>query len=237
MKQHILIGAVLGTLMGVGLLQTGLADPMSSIRVIESFSDYKVGRFPKRLRTYPLQRSKAKQVYRVEEEGGNRFLRADDANDISVQVLRQFQWNIKKYPWISWKWRARTLPSGADERDIKNRNDSACGIYIIFGKYTGKALKYVWSTSVPTGTVVRKKPNEFHMIVRKSGPAENPKDWYRVAVHVPKEFQENFGKVLKKNPTGFGILTDGNAVHAPAACDYDDFAIAASNPLVGPPAL
>ncbi len=221
-------------LLMVGVFVTtglGHAESLTDVKVIESFTDYPVGRFPKRMRTFPFQRGKAKEVYIVAEEGGNKFLKADDQKELSIRVMRQFIWNIEKYPWISWKWRAKTFPPGGDERDIKNKNDSACGIYIVFGKYSGKALKYVWSTTMPTGTVVRKDPNKFHIIAKKTGPASSPNAWHRVSINVPKEFQENFGEKLKKNPTGFGILTDGNAVHARAACDYDDFAIAAHNPL------
>ncbi len=196
-------------------------------RVIESFSDYKVGKFPKRLRTYPFQRGKAQEVYVVAEEGGNKFLRAKDDKNLSVQVMRQFLWDVKKHPWISWKWRARTLPKGADERDFKNTNDSACGIYIVFGKYSGKALKYTWSTSVPVGTVIRKKPNKFHMIIKNSGPPADPGAWQTVSVNIPEDYKANFGEEIQKSPTGFGILTDGNAdkVRAPSACDYDAFTV------------
>lgn len=202
------------------------------VRMIDSFTDYKVDSFPRRFRTYPFQRSKAKKVYRVKEEGGNQFLRAYDDQDISVQVFRQFHWDIERYPWIRWRWRVRILPVGGDERHSPT-NDSACGVYIVFGKYTGKVLKYVWSTLAPEGTVHKKKPGKFHMIVRNSGEASNPGDWQEVVVNVTEDYANNFQGDAIRNPSGFGLLTDGNAVHKPASCDYDEFVISTNPPKSG----
>lgn len=197
-------------------------------KLIESFDDYDDGSFPRRFRTYPFQRDQAEKVYRVAEEAGNRFLRAHDDQDISVQVMRQFYWDVERYPWARWRWRARILPAGGDER-VAESNDSACGVYIVFGKYTGKALKYVWSTGAPVGTVVKKKPDKFYILPIVSGSASSGQ-WREVVINVADEFHKHFGEGRVRNPTGFGILTDGNALHVPASCDYDDFAIYSYDP-------
>ena len=42
------------------------------------------------------------------------------------------------------------LPTGAIESD-DNKNDRAWDVYVVFGRYSGVALKYVWSTSLPVG--------------------------------------------------------------------------------------
>ena len=204
--------------------------PPSETRVIDSFDRYDVGDFPKRFRTYPFQRGKAKSVYRVEEEGGNKYLQAVDKNDTSVLVMREFVWKIKTYPWISWQWRPKQLPPGGDERQ-RASNDSGCGVYLVFGKYSGRALKYVWSDKAPVGTVVQKDPNKFHIIVQASGPPRDPNAWYTVSVNVPEAYQEQFGEALPKAPTGIGLLTDGNALHVPAACDYDGITVSRNEPL------
>lgn len=193
-------------------------------KTVENFSHYTVGKFPRSFRTYPFQRGKARHVYEVAEENGNQFLRAVDDQDISVQVMREFVWDIERYPWISWKWRAQTLPKGGDERKAAS-NDSACGVYIVFGKYTGKVLKYVWSDKAPVGTVVKKDPGKMDIFVKQSGPPKSPGQWQTVTVNVPADYQKAFGEPLDKNPTGIGMLTDGNALHVKSACDYDDFVI------------
>src|SRR5262249_47466047 len=146
-------------------------------------------------RTYPFQRGKAQDVYAVKEENGNKFLHASDDKDVSVQVFKRFVWNTKQYPNFSWRWRAVTLPKGANENNGQP-NDSACGIYVTFGGYTGNAIKYVWSSTLPAGTVVEKKPGKFYMIVRQSGAA-SAGQWETEAVNV----YEDYKKLFKSEPS------------------------------------
>ncbi|MDO8643635.1 MAG: DUF3047 domain-containing protein [bacterium] len=189
--------------------------------LIEDFSKGMVGKLPVRFRTYPFQRGKAEKVYQIRKEGENGYLQAVDNRDLSVAIFREFSWDLKKYPMISWKWRAQVLPEEGDERFGPNqKNDSACGVYVIFGKYSGRALKYVWSTLAPVGTVVHKKENLF-IFVKNSGTSEKG-SWQDVHVNVLEDYKKVFGQE-PSNPTGIGFLTDGNATHTPAACDYDTF--------------
>jgi hypothetical protein len=204
------------------------ADPytpkkLPPLRVIEDFSKEEPGKFPASFRTYPFQRGKAMQVYSVAADSENRYLKAFDDKGISVQAFRKFFWETQRWPHFSWKWRAVTLPKGGDERNGMP-NDSACGIYVTFGGYTGKAIKYVWSTTLPAGTIVEKKPNKFYIIVKESGPAKVG-SWQTVNVNVVEDHRKVFKAEPAKNPDGFGLLTDGNATHTTAACDYDNFKI------------
>lgn len=209
------------------------ADPyapkkLPSLRLIDDFSQYELEKFPSSFRTYPFQRGKAMEVYTVKADSDNKYLNATDEKDISVQVFKRFLWDTKQYPHFSWKWRAVTLPKGADENNGRP-NDSACGIYVTFGGYTGNAIKYVWSTTLPAGTIVEKKPNKFYIIVVESGSGQVGR-WQTAAVNVVEDYKRVFKKDPKKDPDGFGLLTDGNATHTPAVCDYDDFKIS-ENPF------
>lgn len=196
---------------------------VAQARVLDDFSGYEAGKFPSSFRTYPFQRGKAEGVYVVKEEGGNKFLSAKDDKDVSVQTYKKFMWDATKQPNFTWKWRAITLPKGAAENN-KATNDSACGVYVVFGGYTGKALKYVWSSTLPVGSFYEKKPNEFYFVVAESGPSKVG-TWQTESVNVVEDYKKAFKEDLTKNPDGFGLLTDGNATHTAAACDYDDFAI------------
>ena len=188
---------------------------------IENFDSRDLGKLPVDWRTWPLQRKKATRVYKVVQEEKNRFLRAKDNQNFSVQVLRHFEWDVKKYPVLSWKWRAQELPKGAKESD-DGRNDSACGVYVIVDRNKGHALKYVWSSSLPENTVITRKEGKLKIKVLTSGEKEKGK-WIEHTVNVITDYQKLFGVPLKKNPTGIALLTDGNATKTSAACDYDDF--------------
>ena len=198
--------------------------PPTQLKGIEYFERYKVDEFPTVFKTWPLQRGDAKQVYRVQEENGKKYLAAFDDKDLSKQIFREFDWNIKAFPYLRWKCRARTLPKGAAENNGAT-NDSACGVYVLFGKTTGTALKFTWSTTLPVGTIFEKRPGEMVMKILDSG-SKNLNQWRTNSIDVPKMYEELLKKPLKREPTGFAILTDGNATHSPAACDYADFEIA-----------
>ena len=191
--------------------------------VIEDFQQYTVGEFPDAWRTWPFRRGKAKDVYKVKMENSNKFLSADDSSDISVQTLKNFYWKLDNYSKFSWKWRARKLPKGANETD-RATNDSACGVYIIISKGRGKMLKYTWSTLTPVGTVYEKKPGKAFIIAKDSG-GEHLGEWRTHTVNVRDDYEKYTGRQLDRNPVAIAVLTDGNAVHKPSACDYDDFII------------
>lgn len=188
---------------------------------LDDLSSSKVGDFPKRWRTWPLQRGKAEQVYTVAEEGGQRFIHARDEADLSQQIFLNFNWPLEEKPNLSWRWRATELPAGAAESNDAT-NDSACGVYVVFGKYSGHAIKYVWSTTLPAGQVVTRHSGKLKIKVMDTG---SKKGWSSHTVNVIEDYKALFNAEPDKVPSGIGILTDGNAVHKPAGCDYTGFAI------------
>lgn len=190
--------------------------------LIENFSQAAVGSFPSILKTYPLQRSKAVRVYSVQSEAGRHFLHAQamgESQGLAVQVFRRFDWDVSKWPRISWRWRARSLPN---QPAGGHRDDNACGVYIVFGGWGGRAIKYVWSTDLPVGTEKKETQGRFFVIVARSG-ADGLGAWQDMTVDVAAEYRRLFKKDLHYNPDGFGILTDGDGTHSPSACDYTDF--------------
>ncbi|MBU4484260.1 DUF3047 domain-containing protein [bacterium] len=197
----------------------------SSIKIIENFQKQKENKFPDNWHAWPFRKKNAKSVYTVQKEGENLYLQADDNQNISEQIFNRFYWEVEKYPYLTFKWRARILPKDANESDAKV-NDSACGIYIVIEKYRGKAIKYVWSTTLPVGTIYEKREDKMYMKVMDSGTA-NLNKWVTHTVNVKEDYKKVFKEDLKKPPSGIGILTDANATETHAKCDYDDFIISA----------
>lgn len=197
-------------------------------RALDDLSSSKIGNFPKRWRTWPLQRGKAEEVYHVAEESGSRYIKASDDHDVSQQIFLNFDWPVDEKPILSWRWRATALPAGADESD-GSTNDSACGVYVVVGKYDGHAIKYVWSTTLPVGNTVSRHDGKLKIKVLDSG-SKGAGKWAKRTVDIPSDYQALFGRKLEKNPSGIAILTDGNAMHKPAGCDYADFTISGRMP-------
>lgn len=103
--------------------------------------------------------------------------------------------------------------------------DTACTVYVIFSDFNGYTLKYVWSTTLPIGTIHEDKPGKFFTIVQESG-SRRLNQWVTVDLDIPKEFRRHFkSEPPRQDLTGFGLLTDGDDTHSPSACDYADFQV------------
>jgi len=191
---------------------------------VDNIAKSQTGYFPKDWKTYPFHKNKASRVYKVAENSGHKFIRAVDHDDISVAIFKDFYWDLEKYPYLKFKWRAQKLPKGAKEVR-RETNDSACGVYVGWGRT--HALKYVWSTSLNPGSYWAKNPDKFFIISLKVGEKDAGK-WEEVTLHVPPDYERYFKRKPKGNPEGIGLLTDGNAVHQPAECDYADFRISST---------
>lgn len=210
-------------IMIIGILAACLTASAQEKIPITGFSSDAPGSFPKDWRNWPGYGDKAREVYKVGEEGGNKFLTADDSKDYSAQIFRGPAWMIQDHPVVSWRWRAKSLPKGANESSGAT-NDSACGVYILFSQFKQYGLKYVWSSTLPVGTIHAKTPGKMYFIVLDSG-AGNLGKWRSHTVNVLEDYKKAFGSEPPKDlqSQGIGILTDGNATHSRAACDYDDF--------------
>ena len=195
----------------------------SFAQTIDDFESYPAGKFPSKWRTWPFQRGKASSVYKVSQEENNKFLSAFDDKDISVQTLRDFGWNLERTPVLSWKWRAKTLPINANETNPAT-NDSACGVYVVISKARQEMIKYTWSTTAPVGTAYEKRAGKAFIIVLDSGNEKLGK-WVSRKIDVEADYKKYFGRPLDRDPVAIAVLTDGNATHSAAACDYDDFQV------------
>lgn len=195
--------------------------------LIENFENVSVGGFPKDWKAWRGDDQYARKLYAIREENGNRYLGAQD-DGTSIIIRKELnRWNPREYPILSWRWRARALPQGGDER-TGPKNDSAVAVYVVLDQNflsVPKTLKYVWSTTVPVGTRHRRDGvGRPHVIVLESGPAKVGQ-WVTERVNVYEEFVRTFGKPPPTNAIGIGILTDNNATKSTSEGDYDDFTV------------
>jgi len=171
--------------------------------------------------------------YTLETENDVRFFRAHYVPSQKVSRLGYMfsdsQMPVEK---ISWKWRLIKPPLDADER-VKGKNDSGAGIYMIFkdGMRT-YIIKYVFSTVVPKGTVIRKDPmypvQQMNIIVADTWDASKKNMWDTINVDICQEFRRVFGTRKCPQLRGFGILTDGDETNSEVVADYSGFTIKGS---------
>ena len=223
--------------------------------VVDDFSSYKPQSFPKfdnnyRWHIFSLTNFKT-QNYWVEEEQGNRFLRAEikktlPAKKKSMTLIRRFRkaghtgrdtaavsddnggfYHVQEYPYLSWKWGVLQFPQGGDERDAE-KNDSAAGVYVYFQKkgQLPKVIKYIWSSTLSVGTQILSPSSrdgyDIYFIVVKSGAAPSS-GWAQEVRDVYKDYLRCFNNEQPPRVVGIGVLTDADSTDTEASADYDDF--------------
>ena len=185
---------------------------------------------------------KFRDSYKIGEEERNYFLeaRVKDSGDI---LAKEFKYNLKEFPIISWRWRALKLPDGGDER-YKKSGDSVAGIYIIFpslfkpesfrnrwwikvpvpDSLKPECIKYVWSSSLPKGTVTESPYAKKTKIIVLENGSSPLGQWITEEVNV----YEDYKRLFHKEPDevrAIGILTDADDTSSEAMADYDDVCV------------
>ena len=198
-----------------------LADAQGDCIVLEDFKSSKVGEFPV---DWKARKDAGRQVYKVAEEGGIRFLRAV-SRGLGIQAGRETKrWDLAARPMLAWSWRPRQFPKGADERE-SSKNDSALAVYMLVehSRVAGpKAVKYVWSERVPIGTHLTSNHGLTQVRVLRSGHVSG-NGWTEERVNVLEDFRKYFSEKGTPKPEGIAVLTDADDTKSTAAGDYANF--------------
>ena len=195
--------------------------------VLENFSTTPPGLLPRDWGVMRKKHINKPKKYEVNTVNGRHFLAAQDTGS-SVIVGKFVHWNPREYPIMTWCWRANALPPGGNER-LNHLNDSAAGIYVVFSmNWLGvpKQIKYVWSTTLPEGTVDRRKKflRPWFFVV-ESGE-ENLGKWTFEEVNIYEDYRRVFdGDKPKKRSVSIGVLTDANNTRSYAEAFYADFRV------------
>lgn len=126
---------------------------------------------------------------------------------------------------VSWKWRAVSLPKGAEEC-VKGKGDAAAAVFLAWKRglryYT---IKYVWTTGGVRGTSCKNKRNPFAaqdtVLLEVGGPTGT---WKSEELDLEREFRSHFGG----DPPSFlgvGFMSDGDQTRSESFGDYADFVL------------
>ena len=198
-------------------------DAQSDCRTIDDFSKDKVGEFPS---DWKPRKDAGKEVYRVAEESGIKFLHAA-AKGLGIQAAKEYEWDLGAYPMLVWSWRPIDFPKGSDERDPKT-NDSALAVYMLvpYSRMRGpKAIKYVWSEKVPVGTKLESNMGLTQVRVFRSGAPEKKGEWVEERVNVLEDYKKHFDVKETPKPAGIAVLTDSDDTNSSAQGDYANFRV------------
>lgn len=187
------------------------------------------------------------ECYEIGEENNNFFLKARTKDRGSI-IAKACNYSLKEFPFITWRWRALMFPEGGDER-FKRSGDSVAGIYIIFpslinpGKFSNKlgfkipvpdsmkpeCIKYVWSASLPIGTVIDSPYASKTKIVVLQNGTSPLNTWITEEVNVYDDYRKLFNKEPEE-VHAVGILTDADDTSSEAMADYDDIFLKKASP-------
>jgi len=200
-------------------------EPESDVLVLEDFEDDNVGEAPADWKARAFEDGDA-IPYEVVEEGGNRFLRAE-ARGENVMLYKETRWNADDYPFISWRWRIRAVPEGADARS-EDTADNAAGLYLSYRRKFGivpETVKFIWSERLEPGASFRRPGmGQAWTVVAGRGVADDD-TWHQVFYNVGDVYAATFGARSVTRPLGIGVLTDANSTGSFAAADYDDVVV------------
>ena len=190
--------------------------------ILEDFEGGSPGRFPPGW-VWKSKDDHKRKPYVVRMEDGNHYLEATDEGE-SVIIGKNIKWNLREYRYVSFRWRVHRIPKGGDERYGKTV-DSAAGIYFIYKKKLGlipESVKYVWSSTLPVGSAMRRSGvGKPWMVVADSG-SEHLGEWRTYVFDAYQAYKDTFGGEPPATAIGIGILSDANSTHSFAYADYDD---------------
>jgi len=191
--------------------------------VIDTFADSQIGQFPAGWRA---RKDSGKVTYSVQEEGGQRFLRAISSG-LGIQAGREYEWDLAKYPVLAWSWRPRLFPQSGDERE-SSKNDSALAVYMTVphSRISGpKAVKYIWSERVPLGTRLSSNMGLTQVVVLRTGAPSSREPWVEERVNALEDYTRLFGEPPAAKPAGIAVLTDADDTRSRAEGDYANFRV------------
>ncbi len=185
-----------------------------------AFSEGDLGGFPSR---WKAREQGGKEVYSVRQDNEGVFLHAESIGN-AYTIGHKVSVDLEKNPYLNFSWRAIELPEGGNE-ESKVTNDGALGVYVVFEGWAmpPKSIKYVWSTTLPAGTVTESPYSKRAKIVVLRSGEEGMGHWHDEAVNVLEDYRRLFGSDDVPGVRGIGVLTDSDNTGTQAAGDYRSF--------------
>jgi hypothetical protein len=212
-ERNVIIAIVLPLLLVLGIAAASGSEKEST-RMVEDFSSFKDGSFPEGWKSRGGDES---AVYRV-RSNQEAYLEANAVNS-AVAIAKEFSYELNEYPCLRWRWRVLDLPKGGDER-FKETGDSAAGIYVIFeGFLRPNTIKYVWSASLPLGTLTESPYNSKTKIVVLRNQHSPMGEWVAEAVDVSADYKRFF-KGEPKQVQAIGLMSDSDNTGSKAVAHY-----------------
>jgi hypothetical protein len=141
-------------------------------------------------------------------DGSTPALCLDSANS-SFWIQRSIDLDIKKYPLITWRWRADILPPRGDFRSSKT-DDQAAQMVVAFG--SRYAIDYIWDTNAPVDSI-----GEYYVpliVTAKILVVANKQNKLQEWAEVTRNLREDYRRLFGEEPGNIsGVRFQVNSQH------------------------
>ena len=159
------------------------------------------------------------------------FLHLQSVDD-EFGLKKEISFDTQKYPYLSWKWRAKEIPSKGDIRTHET-DDEAGQIYVFFPKFpttiNTRSVGYIWGSNAPVGFWGTSTAySKMKYVVLQSG-SKNLNEWITETRNVFDDFQ----KLFQEEPPKVGgvlIYINTEHTHGKAVIEYTDIFFSAVHP-------
>jgi hypothetical protein len=169
--------------------------------------------------------------FAIEGEKEDYFVHILCVND-NIALGKKISIDLRKYPYLSWRWKASKLPEGGDIR--KRETDEQAGqIYVVFPKFPSpvntRSVGYIWDSQAPVGlSGTSTAYSKMKYVVLQSGPVK-VNQWISETRNVYEDYQEFF---QEEPPTLGGVVLYINTQHSKSSAEifYADIFFSSNPP-------
>lgn len=181
---------------------------------------------------WELEKNKGIPDLKLEKEGDRFALHLKSDKSSSYGIKKEIKVDPARYPFLNWKWKARTLPLGGDVRD-KDKDDQAMQVYVAFeatgwpAKFNTPVIGYIWDNEAPKETIVRSQQlfaDKVRYIVLRD-KTDKLNEWHSEKRNIREDYRKLFsdiddGEVIKIE--GISIYINSQHTESEAeSCIYD----------------
>ena len=147
-------------------------------------------------------------------------------------LKKEISFDIRKYPYFSWRWKALRLPPKGDIRK-RETDDEAGQVYILFPKFpttvNTRSMGYIWDSQAPQGSSGTSTAySKMKYVVLQSG-TEKVGQWIWETRNVYEDYKKSFEE---DPPKVGGVLLYINTQHtgSSAEIEYGDIFFSSQPP-------
>ena len=168
--------------------------------------------------------AKHETEYSLAEVDGKHCVKAVSENSASTLFYRQ-RLLFDRNPFVGWEWKVESFPGRKSKETLKGKEefDFAAQFYVVFYSrffLKMKAIQYVWTESLPVGTV-GPSPYTKNVMIMVLEPGESS-SWKYEERDIREDFRQLFGYELEKNIEAVSFMTDSDSTESGAVAYFGD---------------